>query len=414
MSLSKPIGVALVGVGGHAVSHVTALQVLQRRGLLKLHAVVEANPNLWAPQLEALRRSGVIIESDLSSLLCNWRGRVLLVGVPVGIPGHRPVAVQALRAGCHVVLEKPPVGCINDFEPILSAAEQAHRTCAVHFQSIWLKSLRAVKQAILAGRIGRLTEIRVKGRWFREDVYYSRNAWAGRLRVGDTWVLDGTINNPFAHQVNNALFLAGKGEHVWASPVEVRAELYHARPAIFGDDTACLAIRTDDGVGLRLWLTLCSETPERHPIIRVIGEAGRITWPLGDGSGQICYPDGRVESIPADPTPGSEAVYSNVCRWLTGDDTRILCTLADTRPFVQTVSASYEVAGPPKAVPGRFVRRIGEPGKPGFTIDGIDEAIDDCFETGRLFSEAEVPWAREAKGMVVGPEYKRFRPKWAK
>jgi predicted dehydrogenase len=413
MSLTQPIGVAMVGVGGHAVTHLTAVRELQRRGMLKLHAVVEADPQQWAVQLEDLRRTGVTIEPDLSSLLCNWRGKVSLVGVPAGIPSHRPVAVQALRAGYHVVLEKPPVGCIDDFEPILRAAEQANRTCAVHFQSIWSSSLRAVKAAILAGAIGRLKEIHVKGRWFREDRYYGRNGWAGRLRVRDTWVLDGTINNPFAHQVNNALFLAGNAEHSWANPIEVRAELYHARPAIFGDDMACLAVRTDTGVGLRLWLTLCSEKPERNPTIQVIGETGRITWPLPDGSGRIHYADGRIETIPADPTPGCEAVYANVCRWLTGSDGRVLCTLADTQPFVQTVSASYEAAGPPRAVPSRFVRRIGEPDKPGFAIDGVDEAIDSCFETGRLFSEAGVAWACQATGMPVGPDYKRFRPKWA-
>jgi predicted dehydrogenase len=388
------------------------LQELQRRGLLKLHAVVEADPHRWAAQLDDLRRTGVIVEPDLASLLDNWRDRVSLVGVPVGIPAHRPVAVAALRAGYHVVLEKPPVGCIDDFEPIQTAAERADRTCAVHFQSIWLKSLRAVKAAIGAGKIGRLTKVRVKGRWFREDAYYGRNGWAGRLRVGDTWILDGTINNPFAHQVNNALFLAGVGEHAWARPVEVRAELYHGRLTIFGDDTTCLAVRTDVGVRLGLWLTLCSEKPERHPTIHVIGEAGRITWPLADGSGLIRHADGRTESIPPDPTPAGEAVYSNVCRTLTGEDERVLCTLADTRPFVQTVSAAYEAAGPPRLIPGRFVRRLGEPNKPGYVIDGIDETIDGCFETGRLFSEAGIAWACEAKGMPVGPDYSHFRPKW--
>lgn len=413
MPVTQPVGVAMVGVGGQAVTHVAGLQELQRLGLVKILAVVETNPQLWAKELDDLRQAGVTVEPNLDALLDNARDEVSIVGVPVGIPAHRAIATRALRAGYHVVLEKPPVGCINDLEPMLQAAEQSDRSCAVHFQTIWLKSFRSVKAAVMAGRIGRLKEVRVKGRWFREDRYYDRNSWAGRLRIGDTWVLDGTINNPFAHQVNNALFLAGKGEHGWATPLEVRAELYHARPAIFGDDTTCLAIKTDTGVDLRLWLTLCSESPQRQPTIQVIGEKGSITWPLPDGAGQIRYADGRVESIPADSTPGSLAIYTNVCHYLLGRDKRILCTLADTRPFVQTVSAAYEVAGPPRQVLGRFVRRVGEPEKPGFVINGIDETIDNCFETGRLFSEAGVGWASEARAMSVGPQYKRFQPKWA-
>lgn len=414
MSSTQPVGVALVGVGGHAVTHLNALKHLQTQGLVRLHAVVEANPQPCAQQLDDLRGAGVAIEPDLSALLNNSQGKVSVVGVPVGIPGHLPVTIQALQAGYHVVLEKPPVGCISDLEPMLRASEQSQRTCIVHFQWIWMKSLRAVKAAIAAGAIGRLKEVRIKGRWFREDKYYARNRWAGRLRVNGTWVLDGTINNPFAHQVHNALFLAGQGEHAWANPVEVRAELYHARPAIFGDDTTCLAVRTDASVDLRLWFTLCSEQPARYPTILAIGEAGRITWPFADGTGRIEYADGRTETIAADDTPGSVAVYSNVCRYLQGQDERVLCTLADTRPFVQTVSAAYEVAGPPQPIMGRFVTRVGEPDKPGFVIKGIDEAIDKGFETGQLFSEMGLGWAHEAKSMAVGPEYNRFSPKWAR
>jgi predicted dehydrogenase len=413
MSSTQPVGVALVGIGGHAVTHLCALQDLQRQGLARLVSVVEAQPDLCARQLDDLRRVGVAVEPDLSALLHNGQGKVSVVGVPVGIPSHSPVTTQALRAGYHVVLEKPPAGCINDLGPMLRAVEQSGCVCAVHFQSIWSKSLRAVKAAIIAGRIGRLKEVRVKGRWFREDAYYSRNRWAGRLRVDGVWVLDGTINNPFAHQVHNALFLAGTSEHAWANPVDVRAELYHARPAIFGDDTTCLAVRTDTDADLRLWFTLCSERPVRQPTIQAIGEAGRITWPLADGTGRIEDADSRTETIPADDTRASIAVYSNVCRYLRGQDERILCTLEDTRPFVQTVSAAYEVAGPPRPIPGRFVTRIEKTDKPGFAIKGIDEAIDDCFETGRLFSEMGLGWAHEASSMSVGPGYSHFRPKWA-
>ncbi len=412
MSSDRAVGAALVGVGGQGVTHVAALQHLQQQGLVELRAVVEANPQGCAGQLDELRRSGVAVEPDLPALLERWQGKVALVGVPVGIPGHRPIAEAVLRAGYTAVLEKPPVGCISDFGPLLAAAGRAGRPCAVHFQTIWSKGFRAVKEAIVAGRIGRLQEVRIKGRWFREDQYYGRNRWAGRLRVGNTWVLDGTINNPFGHQVNNALFLAGEGLNDWASPVEVRAELYHARPGIFGDDTTCLAVRTDTGVTLRLWLTLCSEKPQRQVTIQAIGQGGQVTWPLQDGTGQVRHADGQVETIAADDTPGSVAVYANVCRHLRGQDERIPCTLADTRPFVQTVSAAYEVAGPPGAIPGRFVRRAGTAEKPGFVIDGIDDAIDGCFETGSLFSEAGLPWAHGAKGMPVGPGYDHFRPAW--
>ncbi len=411
MSITQPVGVALVGVGGHAVTHLDALRQLQEQGIVKLHAVVEAAPDRWRSQLDDLARAGIAIEPDLPRLLHNWRDKVAVVGVPVGIPAHRPVAVQVLEAGCSVVLEKPVVGCIDDFGPIRQAAAASGRTCAVHFQWIWMRGLQAAKAAIVAGKIGRLREVRVMGRWFRPDRYYTRNGWAGHLRLGQTWILDGTINNPFAHQVNNALFLAGAAQHDWARPVEVHAELYHARPNIAGDDTTCLHVRTDTTVDLRLWFTLCSGE-QAGPTTMAIGEKGRIVWPLTGGAGEIRYDDGRVEAFPGDDTPGSQAVYANVCNYLAGRDERVLCTLDDAWPFTATVSAAYQAAGPPAAVDERYVRRVDTAKGPGYVVDEIDATIAECFEKGLLFNEAGLGWTAPARGMRIDETYSRFDPAW--
>jgi len=410
MSLTEPIGVGLVGVGGHARSHLAALRELQAQGLVELLGVCEAAPQRWADVLDDLRKGGVAVEPDLESLLVNLRGRAALIGVPVGIPWHRPVTEAALEAGYHVVLEKPPAGCIDDLDAMLEAARRADRACAVHFQGIFSKTTQQIKAAILAGRIGRLREIRCKGRWLRTDAYYGRNQWAGTLRLGETWVLDGTINNPFAHQINAGLFLAGAEQHTWASPTAVRAELYHARPTIRGDDTTCLAIQTNTGVDLRFWFTLCSGQPERGPVVRVIGESGRIDWPTRNGA-QIRTADGRIEPIPADSAVPSQAVYGNVCDYLLGRSERILCRLADTRPFMVAVSAAYEAAGPPRAIDREFVEsRRDEEGYAYYILQGIDDAIEACFETGRMFSEAGAPWASQAAEMSIPEDYRHFRP----
>ncbi len=48
MSSAQAVGVALVGVGGQAVTHLAALQHLQQQGRVHLQAVVEANPQACA------------------------------------------------------------------------------------------------------------------------------------------------------------------------------------------------------------------------------------------------------------------------------------------------------------------------------------------------------------------------------
>ena len=412
MSPAEPIGVVLVGVGGHAHTHLAAIRTLQEQGLVRLLAVCDAAAERWADTLDALRADGVAVEPNLQGMLENWRGRAALLGAPVGIPSHRSVTVAALEAGYHVVAEKPPAGCIEDLDAMLQVCGQSGRACAVHFQGLWSRTVQQIKAAIVAGKIGRLREVRCKGRWLRTDTYYNRNRWAGKLRVDDVWVLDGTINNPFAHQINNGLFMAGTTQHAWANPLTVQAELYHARPTIAGDDTSCVHVKTDTGVDLRFWYTLCSGQPVRRPALRIIGEAGEATWSIGTDDAAIRYPDGRTEPIEPDQRVPSEAVNGNVCRYLLRRYARIMCTLADTRPFMVTVCAAYEVAGPPRQIDSRFVKCSGQADQTAYSIEGIDDLIESCSETGQMFSDAGAKWADPTQVRHIEGDYSAFTPAW--
>jgi len=408
----EPVGFLLVGVGGHAHSHLATLEDLQREGLVRLVGVYDADRARCGEVLQRLEAEGVFVADSLERLLEAGRGRAEVVAAPVGIPAHRAVSEKALRAGYHLVVEKPPAGCIQDVDAMIDACRSAGRLCAVHFQNIWSRTLQEVKRVLLSGEIGRLLEVRCKGRWLRTDAYYNRNGWAGRLRVNSTWVLDGTINNPFAHQINNGLFLAGGEMHRWAEPVAVRAELYRARSTIEGDDTACLEVLTEGGVVLRFWFTLCSGEPEPGPVLKVIGERGEIIWAVRAGPAEVKTAAG-VRTLPADPTPPSRAVYGNVCRYLRGKDERVACTVADTRPFMLTVCAAYESAGPPHALPAQFVESAGEGAERRFLLKDIDRLIEECFATGAMFSDLGVPWAVRREQWQIPSDYRFFESAWA-
>ncbi|MFQ6049075.1 MAG: hypothetical protein ACE5K7_06905, partial [Phycisphaerae bacterium] len=106
---------------------------------------------------------------------------------------------------------------------------QTRRLCVIHFQGCWTNSFIELRRLICRGQLGQIRSVRYCGRFRRTDAYYSRNTWAGRLRLDNRWILDGTINNPFAHQVNAALHLASTNPQTPATPRRVRAELYRCR-----------------------------------------------------------------------------------------------------------------------------------------------------------------------------------------
>jgi len=79
----------------------------------------------------------------------------------------------------------------------------------VGFQDAYTQTTAKLKSRILAGEWGVIRSVRVIGAWPRPASYYQRNSWAGRIRVGESWVLDSPISNGLAHFLNLALYLAG-------------------------------------------------------------------------------------------------------------------------------------------------------------------------------------------------------------
>src|SRR5690606_33552608 len=115
-----------------------------------------------------------------------------------------------------------------------------------------------------------------RGQWPRSSAYYSRNAWAGRVRLAGEWVLDSPVSNAFAHFLMLALFWAGRTAEAAAEPTEIDAELYRAG-SIESFDTASLRLQTGEGVEILFYGSHAGQE-EVVPQVKLIGDAGTITW----------------------------------------------------------------------------------------------------------------------------------------
>jgi predicted dehydrogenase len=69
---------------------------------------------------------------------------------------HQQVTVHCLKAGCHVLLEKPIANTLAEADTMIDAAKQANKTFMVAYPHRYKKSLRFFKQVIDSGRYGRL------------------------------------------------------------------------------------------------------------------------------------------------------------------------------------------------------------------------------------------------------------------
>ena len=183
---------ALVGVGGFPRQHREwALNLHDEGAVQYAHQVALPEDRERYPEvLDELEARGVRVHSSLSELLDEARDEIDLVDLPIGIPLHRTMVETVLEAGCHALVEKPAAGSIQDVDAMIAARDRTGMHCGVGFQHLYRADVQQLKEWICSGRFGAVNRIGCICRWPRERAYYLRNGWAGRLAVGDVWVLD--------------------------------------------------------------------------------------------------------------------------------------------------------------------------------------------------------------------------------
>ncbi len=406
------IRLALVGVGGYGWTLHRWIHTAGRPAGARLVAAADVQMTELPERAARLLTEAVALSSDATAMFERLRGQCDGVYIATGIASHEALTVAALEAGYHVHVEKPPAGTVQEVDRMLAAAERNDRVCTVGFQAAHGADIRAMRDAILAGRIGAVRSISVRASWPRTRSYYERNDWAGSLKRGDRWVLDGPANNALAHQLTNMLVLAGGAPNVFAAPKAVRAELYIAGPHA-SHDTAFIEIATAEGPTL-YWMGSHAAEKWFGPTLEVRGERGSIEWTMRTG-GVIRTPDGE-EEVPYDFDAHGRMV-EGFCECIrTGDPSRDRCPLREARKMTLVIDGAHESAGALVRVPEAAVRRI-EPGTGGerSIVDGLDERIRAAADRGCLLSDLpDAPdWARPTAPFDLADYTEfpvRFRP----
>ena len=400
----KPVNISLVGVTGFARSHQGSIERLEQEGMARLVSVVDIYPDEHPDQLADYQSRGITVYTSFDEMLENEQGRTELVALPVAIPAHGELSTAAMRAGYHVVLEKPPAPTVQEVDEMMAAEQATGRFCAVGFQSQSRDSMRQLKHRLVDGRLGDVSEIVTWGCWARDDHYYARNKWAGKLMVGGRYCLDGPTTNAMAHYLNNPLYLASPQWHDTAAPRRVRAEMYSGH-RIESEDTTCLACETDAGVMVYYFVTLCAQQ-RFGPVHRVVGTKGTARWTPADGT-TIEYADGSRETIEDTNDDGRDEVFRNACRVVRGKEDTLNCTLAMSRNYVLAMNGAFESCRRPRPVPDDYVTRQAEGGTVKTWIGDIDDIIRRAADERKLFSDLGVPWAEPTDWFSLDG-YRRF------
>jgi UDP-N-acetyl-2-amino-2-deoxyglucuronate dehydrogenase len=249
---------ALVGAGVIGAHHGRVISEL--RDSVDLAAVVDIN--LDRAELLTTRHGGKAF-SSLADALAAVDIDVVTVCTPTG--RHGDVAIEALQAGKHVIIEKPAEITVAKIDEIIAAQQRADKQVAVISQHRFDPSTEVAVAAIGNGELGRITTGIASVDWWRGQSYYDSGDWRG------TWELDGggALMNQGVHTVD--LLIATMGR-----PVEVFAytgTLAHERIEV--EDAAVGVVRFDSGALAVLHATTAAY-PGLSARLQVHGDQGSI------------------------------------------------------------------------------------------------------------------------------------------
>jgi len=249
---------ALLGCGRIAKRHAELLGTGQIVGA-RLVAVCDVDPGRASV---FSNHYGVPGFTSLASLLQQPDIDAIAVLTPSG--EHSRNAIEIAKSGRHVVVEKPMALTLEDADAMIAAADRAGVRLFVVKQNRFNVPVVKAREALEAGRLGKLVLGTVRVRWCRDQAYYNQDAWRG------TWAQDGgVIANQASHHVDMLGWFMG--------PVEsVHARSARALVDIETEDTAVATLRFRNGALGIVEATGATRPRDLEGSLSVLGGGGAI------------------------------------------------------------------------------------------------------------------------------------------
>jgi len=268
-------GFGLIGCGVVSEFTSAAISEIPEARLVAVSSRTEAN------RRKLMDKYGCEGTADYADLVARKDIDVVCVCTPSG--AHMEPALAAARAGKHVVIEKPIEITLERVDPIIRACQEAGVGLCGMFPSRFSPAVRTLKQAVAAGRFGRLTMGDCYNKWWRDQAYYDSGAWRG------TRALDGggACMNQGIHAVDLIQWFMGPLESVFGRT----ACLCHTDIEV--EDTAVAAVRYANGaMGVIECATSAWPGCERR--IEIHGDKGSVSL-VDDGFARWEFAEARPE-----------------------------------------------------------------------------------------------------------------------
>jgi 2-alkyl-3-oxoalkanoate reductase len=173
--------VGLVGCGAIAMTHVAALQDLE---MVEIVGVADEDPARRHAVAAAV--PGCQPYRDLTQMLAG--GRIDAIHVLTPPATHASLALEAIDAGCHVLVEKPITSTLRELDEVLAAAERRCVVVSTCHNLLFTPAVQQAREWVRRGDIGAVVDVVSFYGISEQGGNYSPERpgghWAWRLRGG--------------------------------------------------------------------------------------------------------------------------------------------------------------------------------------------------------------------------------------
>jgi predicted dehydrogenase len=307
MKAKTHIDVAVFGAGAIGVEHIAGFR---KHPAARVAAVADTSEDRAR---EAADRFGIPhVATDYRELL--RRPGIDAVGIALPTWLHAPAALDALRAGKHVLLEKPMALDAGEAARVVAAAKRHRRHLMVGQNQRFGAAAQTVRRLVAEGRLGHVYHARAT--WLRRSGIPRIGSWFTQRRFAG----GGCTADIGVHLIDLALHLMddfrpaavsaqtfaefgprGRGDGAWG-----RSEIHPGKPFDVEDfSVALVKMKSGRTVLLEVSWAAAVEHPDQTGIHLFGSEAGASTNPLrlfrpGPSGFESIQIPARTDAVPDD------------------------------------------------------------------------------------------------------------------
>lgn len=325
------VGIAGLGRSGWGI-HANALSYLPEQ--FEVVAVCDPDP---ARQQEAQQRFECRAYAGYADLVADDEIELMVVAAPSQF--HRQDTITALRAGKHVMVEKPMGINLAEVDEMIAVARETGQLLTVNQNYRYAADFQKIREVIASGVLGRIIQIRLAVHQFKR-----RWDWQTLKQNGG-----GILNNHGAHVVDWAMLLIDDPEP------EVFCHM-ETTPLCTGDADSHVKVllKPKNGPLVDIELTHACAYPQEQCLIMgtqggLSSNRNRVRWRYFDPA--------EAPPLVFDPRPTPDRSYNNEeLTWYEAGDEPRLDFGGEMRRLYQDLYATLK-QGAPLAITPESVRR---------------------------------------------------------